>query len=355
MSDESRVWIMKRKTKRGTTHHLRWICPTEQKWKSRRVGTDSRIAKRERSKLEESLATGTYHALTKISWDAFVEDHVFKIPTESNAENIRQALIEFGDVNQPSTPAGVSFAMIEAHVAHLRKHGNAGRTINRKIAIIRRAMELAVHRGFVVANPIPKSGKFGGWQREPVEDHEVRMVTRDEETKLISAAEKLYGLKWATFILVAVETGARRGELVKLKWSRIDFDGAVDATAGPSVLFTKTKTHRERRVPLSARALKALRRLQVQTLQDAGPFGTSLQSNVTRRWKRIIAEADIPYARVHDLRATFVTRAIRAGIDAKTVQTLAGHKKIETTLRYYTAASVAKTNREAIEAMTAAS
>ena len=108
MSDESRVWIMKRKTKRGTTHHLRWICPTEQKWKSRRVGTDSRIAKRERNKLEESLATGTYHALTKISWDAFVEDHVFKIPTESNAENIRQALIEFGDVNRPSTPADVS-------------------------------------------------------------------------------------------------------------------------------------------------------------------------------------------------------------------------------------------------------
>lgn len=297
---------------------------------------------------EKELSEGTYHAVQKITWDAFVQDHVFKIQNESNAVNVRQALEEFGEIHQPKSPTDVSFAMAEAHVAHLREHGNAGRTINRKVAIVRRAMALAVHRGFVAVNPIPRGG-FGGWQREHVEDHVVRMVTRDEEAKLIEAADKLLGLKWSTFIIVAVETGARRGELVNLEWHAIDFEGIADPTAEPSVLFTKTKTHKDRRVPLSERAVTALRRLQLQTLQESGPFGKALLSNTTRRWKRIVAEADIPYARIHDLRGTFCTRAIRAGIDPKTVMTLAGHRDIKTTLRYYTAASTA--NREAIELM----
>ncbi|MCH7993582.1 MAG: tyrosine-type recombinase/integrase [Planctomycetes bacterium] len=68
----------------------------------------------------------------------------------------------------------------------------------------------------------------------------------------------------------------------------------------------------------------------------------------------VVVEAGFPYARIHDLRGTFCTRAVRAGIDPKTVQTLVGHSDIMTTLRYYTAASTARTNREAIEAMAAA-
>lgn len=53
-------------------------------------------------------------------------------------------------------------------------------------------------------------------------------------------------------------------------------------------------------------------------------------------------------------RWTSCTRTVPAGIDPKTVQTLVGHSDIMTTLRYYTAASTARTNRDAIEAMVAA-
>jgi hypothetical protein len=52
MIDETKVWIMRRKVKKGLSYHLRWICPHAQKWKSKSVGTDCKRATREAALLE---------------------------------------------------------------------------------------------------------------------------------------------------------------------------------------------------------------------------------------------------------------------------------------------------------------
>ena len=59
MSSEIRVWVRKRKGKKKTTYHLRWI-GDDGKWRSLKSGTDSRFAEREAAKLEMKLAEGTY-------------------------------------------------------------------------------------------------------------------------------------------------------------------------------------------------------------------------------------------------------------------------------------------------------
>ena len=80
--------------------------------------------------------------------------------------------------------------------------------------------------------------------------------------------------------------------------------------------------------------MNALRRLQVQTLKDGGPF-VGLASRLSKEWAATLAKAEVEGLTVHDLRRTYVTRLIRAGVPLPTVRKLAGHSSIETTLRYY--------------------
>lgn len=77
-----------------------------------------------------------------------------------------------------------------------------------------------------------------------------------------------------------------------------------------------------------------LRRLQAMTLQDGGPF-VGMDRPMQRRWTKIVAEAGCSDVTLHDLRRTFVTRLVRAGVPMPYVQELAGHESIGTTRAYY--------------------
>ncbi len=68
---------------------------------------------------------------------------------------------------------------------------------------------------------------------------------------------------------------------------------------------------------------------------QGGPF-IDMEDNVNRDWSRIRKRAGISDVTLHDLRRTYVTRLIRAGVPVPTVQDLAGHANIETTLKHYT-------------------
>lgn len=107
-------------------------------------------------------------------------------------------------------------------------------------------------------------------------------------------------------------------------------------SSGESVTFTHTKGKRDRTVPINdtPELVSMVRRLQAQTLQDGGPF-VGLADNLGRMWGRIVREAGIEPITMHDLRRTYVTRLIRASVPLPTVQKLAGHANITTTIEHY--------------------
>ncbi len=105
-------------------------------------------------------------------------------------------------------------------------------------------------------------------------------------------------------------------------------------------------------MPIAPETVGVLRRLLPQTLKQGGPF-IGMGHNINRAWKRIRDKAGVHDATIHDLRRTFVIRALRSGADANVVKKLARHSSLDTTMSYYV-----RTNdgdlKEAVKRMTQA-
>ena len=323
MNEEPRVWIQQRKGKRRNSYRLRWVDPTTRKWRTKYAGTDVKLAQHEANKLTYELAEGLYRHVKRIDWGAFVAEDTATIIGDKHRAESKRTLEEFGRVARPASPKHVTYGMIEAFIGYLRGKENRPATINKKLVYLRRVLNKAARRGYLGTSPFQSDLFLPEYEKTP------RIVTGNEETVILDACESLYGVILRTFVYVALNTGGRREELLRLSWERVEYDGDT-----PMVIFDRTKSRRDRKVPITPETADVFRRLQIQTLQEGGPF-VGLRNNLGRKWGRVRVKAGLPDVRIHDLRATYVTRLIRAGVPLPTVQKLAGHADIKTTLRFY--------------------
>jgi integrase len=156
-----------------------------------------------------------------------------------------------------------------------------------------------------------------------------------------------------------VTTGMRRGEVLGLRWADVDFDDRQIAitqtlsTAGKELVIGPPKTPRSRRhVFLDVQTVDVLRdhrkRQKIEQLA-AGPgwergsdlvfrneIGNVVNPDVfSRGFKKIIRSLDVPIIRLHDLRHTYATLALKAGVHPKVVSERLGHARVGVTLDLY--------------------
>jgi integrase len=149
----------------------------------------------------------------------------------------------------------------------------------------------------------------------------------------------------AELIHVAAYAGLRRGELVALRWRDVDFLGhkiIVRRSFSAETELWSTKSRRAREVPLPDQAAAALERLSRRG-EFSGPddyvfvnrFGRRLDpSALRRRFERARAAAGLEPLRFHDLRHTYGSLLVAAGIDLPSVKAAMGHSRVSTTERY---------------------
>ena len=239
----------------------------------------------------------------------------------------------------------------------LLAHGSRGRplspgTIRRIHGILRRALQQGVRWGWLGVNPAASASP------PKVTRAEIRPPAPADLARLLRLAET-HDPELATFICLSAATGARRSELVALRWSDLDLDRSVlsierGIVMGPAGLVEKdTKTHQARRVALdrsTGAALTAHRELvlararlgEVAVPPDAFVFsGDVLGStpwfpdSVSRRFRHLCDAAGLPNVRLHDLRHYVATRLLAAGVDVRTVAGRLGHRNAATTLNVY--------------------
>ena len=149
----------------------------------------------------------------------------------------------------------------------------------------------------------------------------------------------------AQAIRLAAYTGLRRGELVALRWGDVDLRRrtiTVRRALSGSEEASSTKSRRARQVPIPDQAEAALKRLLVRrdftSAEDyvlANRLGRRLDpSALRRRFERARDAARLEKLRFHDLRHTYGSLLVAAGVDLVTIKAVMGHSRITTTERY---------------------
>tara|TARA_Y100000815_G_scaffold202414_1_gene186032 strand:+ start:537 stop:1472 length:936 start_codon:yes stop_codon:yes gene_type:complete len=209
-------------------------------------------------------------------------------------------------------------ATIDALVGYYRKKGNRNSTINRKLAAIFKLLKKAERGGHIARLPT--------YLRLRERNGRVRFLTSDEERRIFQSigARNPHHELLAVFL---IDTGARVGEALALKWGDIQNGNAT---------FWITKSGRSRTIPLTERAQAALEACR-EFSRSAGPFLDIPYQNFKYNWdaskKECGLESD-PNMVPHILRHTCASRLVQAGIDLRRVQTFLGHQTIQMTLRY---------------------
>jgi integrase len=247
--------------------------------------------------------------------------------------------------------------------------GRAASTVNRDISALKAALNRAVEWELIDANPMakvnPKKVDDAGVVRFLSDDEESRLraalAARDQGNR--AARERANAWRAArgrdtmpalgTFadhltpmVLVSINTGVRRGEMFNLTWLDVDLQ-----RANLTVLGSGAKSGKTRHIPLNTEAVAALKAWQKQTGSEGLVFKNAdggRMDNVRKAWAGVLADAGITGFRWHDLRHTFASKLVMAGVDLNTVRELLGHGDLTMTLRYahlapeHKAAAVAK-------------
>jgi integrase len=128
-------------------------------------------------------------------------------------------------------------------------------------------------------------------------------------------------------VLLSMNTGLRRGEALKLRWSSVDFNRRLLTVEGRNA-----KNRQTRHVPLNEEAVGVLRRWREQSGTGARVFEVTTGFRAT--WEKILKRARITHFRWHDLRHHFASRLVQQGVPLNTVRDLLGHSSVGMSLRY---------------------
>ena len=154
-----------------------------------------------------------------------------------------------------------------------------------------------------------------------------RVMDDDEEIRLLNHSSPML----AKMIIVAVETAMRLGEICNIRKRDINFQNQT-------LHIPQTKTDKPRTIPLSSRALKALREQlrasgNVIPLTDQ-PLFMMHRSKVFREFQKALKGAGITGLRFHDLRHTATTRLFEKGLGIMEVSSITGHSDFKMLKRY---------------------
>ena len=218
-------------------------------------------------------------------------------------------------------------------------------TILKDLGLLRRMFNIARKQWkWKIPNPVSEI------ELPKVNNCRIRYLDQGEDERLFRALDEI-AEKWLTpFVTLAIETGLRLSNLCNLQWSEVNL-----FTKLISINAEKMKNKDNLGIPLTDVAYNTLRELRrVQSISNYvfHDNGERLYYvKVQRAFKRALTRAKIEDFHFHDLRHTFASKCVHAGIDLYAVQKLLGHKDGRMTQRYahlssdYLRDAVAKLNK----------
>lgn len=184
-------------------------------------------------------------------------------------------------------------------------------TVNRELACLKHLYNKAIDWGLVEQNPLKKVKLL----KEP--PGRIRYLSKEEIERLIANSSK--HLK--PIVIIALNTGLRKSEILNLKWDDIDFRNGY-------ITVQQTKNNEKRVIPMNQTIRQILKELRREN-DYLFPI-----KDCKKSFKTALIKSGIKDFRFHDLRHTFASYLAMSGCNLKTIQELMGHKDIKMTMRY---------------------
>jgi integrase len=217
----------------------------------------------------------------------------------------------------------ISTKVIEQFQTERIQKGNKPATVNRLIATLKHMFTKAVEWDMVEEEALRRVRKVKLLEEN---NKRLRYLSKEEYQELINACEP----HLRPIVITALNTGMRKSEILSLKWEQVDLKHGF-------ILLDKTKNNERREIPINNTLRETLtsitRRLDIPYVFYDPKTGKPYQ-NVKRSFHTALRRAKIHDFKFHDLRHTFASHLVMAGVDLTTVKELLGHKSLTMTLRY---------------------
>jgi integrase len=295
-----------------------------------------------------TLATGPQQKLKDYleDWIENVHGDGLRISTNENYKKLIKYLVaDLGDVwLQKLTPE-----QVRRFYTKKGKDGLSSKTINSIHGVLHVALDNAVRWGMVSRNVCDLVDP------PRIVSREVVPLSVEQARRLVKHVE---GHRLEVLLTMAVVTGMRRGELLALRWSDIDFDHSrllvlhsVDFIAKHGYVLGEPKTASGKRViSLPTFLIEMLKQHQSRQLEHRKTVenwqsldlvfpnlsgGYTHPNHMGDLFRKLLKEAELPPIHFHDLRHSAASILLCIGVNIKVIQELLGHSDISITLRTY--------------------
>ena len=232
------------------------------------------------------------------------------------------------------------------------KHQRTISAWNREASVLRRMLNIALQQGWIISNPFN-----GGDSLIQVcfERRRETILTIEEEKRLLAVCSGERKIKYTrkgkeivakiengrshlkSLIIALLDTGARKGEMLKLTWQFVDFENRFITFQAST-----TKTLKTRQVAITQRLYDEMQKLWEKSDKNLDSTVFKISDNVRNSFASACEDAGIKHGGIdgitlHSLRHTAATRLVQGQLPIGLVGRILGHTQPQTTYRYLTA------------------
>lgn len=313
-----------RKYRRGRVWYIDYRSPKTGRRVRKKVGKSKKDAGLALAEIQRQIFKGEYFGVVerkKVIFDKLCEEYLTYCKTHNAFQTHRR---KKGIIKRLLNSFHKKLiSQITAHdverYKRLRRSEVSPASVNRELACLKHMFTLAVHWQYLGDNPLRLVKNF----KEP--PGRTRYLTEEEEELLlINCANYIKPI-----VIMALETGMRKGEILNLKWSEVDMIAGI-------IRIEKAKNNETRSLPINGKLYDLL----ISMKCDAGTQYVFAHKNgkpyrdIRDGFKAALRRAGIGNFRFHDLRHTFASRLAMKNVGIRIIQELLGQKTIAMTTRY---------------------
>ena len=272
-------------------------------------------------KLEDSTQNHQAYS-SKLSFNELVESYLSNAYLGTKPQMQRSRLKHWLGMLGDKSIIDINRSDVEAGLRNLPE-GLSNTTINKYKKLVSVVFNYGIRELGLTDNPTRYIRSL------PEKKGRTRYLSDNERKRLFKACRDSKWDKLYLLVLMAITTGARRGELLCLRWNSLDID--------KQTAYVLTSKNGEPKVlPLTQSVIKELQRFSLN--DDSLIFASEIKPNKPyffyKQWKRVRDEAELVDFRFHDLRHTTASYLAQNGATLLEIADVLGHKQIEVTMRY---------------------